>query len=245
MVTPQTNGAFRPGNRASAAGVFLDVQRKGSGERTGTEERKRDNDRLAPAVRAVALVLLAAYLSLVGWLMLRPLSVTWVYATNFRPFATIHRVVLADPLTGARTIAEGLLLLAPLGVLLPAVSGKITASTVGSLIRTVFLGAAVSGAIECLQTTVPGRVFDVDSLLLNTAGVALAHLAVVPAVRARLRRRGPRPPRDKHPERQMPRATRQSTPYGLGAGRGGVARASRGVTAEPGGYMPGSPAQAP
>ena len=34
-----------------------------------------------------------------------------------------------------------------------------------------------------------GQVVDVDSLLLNTVGVALAHLAVVPAGRARLRRR--------------------------------------------------------
>lgn len=30
---------------------------------------------------------------------------------------------------------------------------------------------------------------DVDSLLLNTVGVALAHLAIVPALRAGLRRR--------------------------------------------------------
>ena len=38
----------------------------------------------------------------------------------------------------------------------------------------------------------PGRVVDVDSLLLNTAGVVLAHLAVVPAGRAWLRRRDAR-----------------------------------------------------
>ena len=35
----------------------------------------------------------------------------------------------------------------------------------------------------------PGQVVDVDSLLLNTVGVALAHVAVVPAARALLRRR--------------------------------------------------------
>lgn len=35
----------------------------------------------------------------------------------------------------------------------------------------------------------PGQVVDVDSLLLNTTGVALAHLLVVPMCRARLRRR--------------------------------------------------------
>lgn len=35
----------------------------------------------------------------------------------------------------------------------------------------------------------PGQVVDVDSLILNTVGVALAHVLVVPAWRARLRRR--------------------------------------------------------
>ncbi|NEC70893.1 VanZ family protein, partial [Streptomyces rochei] len=54
--------------------------------------------------------------------------------------------------------------------------------------RTTAAGALLSLGIELLQTGVPGQVVDVDSLLLNTAGVALAHLAVVPAGRARLRR---------------------------------------------------------
>lgn len=35
----------------------------------------------------------------------------------------------------------------------------------------------------------PGQVVDVDSLILNTVGVALAHVLFVPACRARLRRR--------------------------------------------------------
>ena len=39
------------------------------------------------------------------------------------------------------------------------------------------------------QTAVPGQVPDVDSVLLGTAGVAVAHLAVVPGYRYRLRRR--------------------------------------------------------
>lgn len=34
----------------------------------------------------------------------------------------------------------------------------------------------------------PGQVVDVDSLLLNTSGVALAHLLIVPLSRSRLRR---------------------------------------------------------
>lgn len=62
-------------------------------------------------------------------------------------------------------------------------------SPLGSLVRTIAAGALLSLGIELLQTGVPGQVVDIDSLFLNTVGVALAHLAVVPAVRARLRRR--------------------------------------------------------
>ncbi len=73
-------------------------------------------------------------------------------------------------------------------------------------------GALVSLGIELLQTAVPGRVVDVDQLLLNTAGVVLAHLAVVPAWRAWLRRR-PEPYGD----------GRGGRPGGAAHGRGGGA----------------------
>ncbi|OSP39114.1 hypothetical protein B7767_33430, partial [Streptomyces sp. 13-12-16] len=76
-----------------------------------------------------------------------------------------------------------------LGVLLPMAGGRPAVSRLGSLIRTMAATALVSLAIEMLQTAVPGQVVDVDSLLLNTAGAALAHAAVVPAGRAWLRRR--------------------------------------------------------
>jgi VanZ like family len=149
------------------------------------------------------------HLLVVAWFALRPLSVPWVYAPNVRPLASINRAFLNDPVAGARTIASGLLLLAPLGVLLPMVSGNLRASALGSLTRTVFLGAATSFAIECLQTCVPGRVFDVDSILLNTAGVAIAHLAVVPRGRAWLRGRAQQSPRQS-PQRSPQRAAAAS-----------------------------------
>ncbi|MCZ9345718.1 VanZ family protein, partial [Streptomyces sp. TRM76130] len=62
-------------------------------------------------------------------------------------------------------------------------------SAPASLLRSTAAGALLSLGIELLQTGVPGRVADIDSLLLNTTGVALTHLAVVPAGRAWLRRR--------------------------------------------------------
>ena len=45
-------------------------------------------------------------------------------------------------------------------------------------------GALLSLAIELLQTGVPGQVVDIDSILLNSVGVGLAHVAVVPAGRS-------------------------------------------------------------
>ncbi|MFE1438067.1 VanZ family protein [Streptomyces sp. NPDC058739] len=139
-------------------------------------------------IRVTGGVLLVAHLALVAWFTLRPLDVPWVMPANLRPFAGIRADLALGGLEAARRIGEGLVLLAPLGVLLPVASGRLTVSPLVSLLRTATAGALVSLAIELLQTGVPGQVTDVDSLLLNTAGVVLAHLAVVPLGRARLRR---------------------------------------------------------
>ncbi|MFP3992571.1 VanZ family protein [Streptomyces sp. E11-3] len=139
--------------------------------------------------RAAGVLLLAVHLLLVGWITLRPLDVPWVSAANLQPLAGIKADLALGPEEAARQLGQGLLLLAPLGVLLPLVGGRLLVSPLASLTRTVAAGALLSLGIELLQTGVPGQVVDVDSLLLNTLGVALAHLAVVPAARARLRRR--------------------------------------------------------
>jgi VanZ family protein len=73
-------------------------------------------------------------------------------------------------------------------VLLPMAGGRAEASGLASFVRTVFAGLMVSLLVEFTQTMVPGQLFDVDALLLNTCGVALAHLLVVPAARRRLLR---------------------------------------------------------
>ncbi|MER5448995.1 VanZ family protein [Streptomyces sp. NPDC002766] len=143
-------------------------------------------------IRVTGGVLLVAHLAFVAWFTLRPLDVPWVTPPNVRPFASIRADLLLGWQVAARRIAEGLALLAPLGVLLPTAHGRLDSSPLGSLVRTTAAGALVSLGILLLQTAVPGRVPDVDSLLLNTVGVALAHLAVVPAARVRLRRRSER-----------------------------------------------------
>lgn len=140
-------------------------------------------------VRAAGGVLLVAHLVLVAWITLRPLDVTWVSAANLRPFAGIRADLALGWPEAALRIGEGLALLAPLGVLLPMAHGRLAVSPIASLARAVAAGALLSLAIELLQTGVPGQVVDIDSILLNTVGVGLAHLAVVPVVRVALRRR--------------------------------------------------------
>lgn len=142
-------------------------------------------------IRLLAGILLAAHLLLVGWLMLRPLQVPWAAAANLTPLEGIRADLSYGPLEAARRIGAGMAMLAPIGVLLPLISGRVEFSplaTWSSLARTAAAGALVSVGVEMLQMAVPGQVVDVDSVLLNTLGVMLAHLAVVPALRARLRR---------------------------------------------------------
>ncbi|RFU84362.1 VanZ family protein [Streptomyces triticagri] len=160
-------------------------------------------------VRAAGAVVLAVHLLVVGWFTLRPLDVPWVSAANLQPFAGIRADLALGPTEAARRIGESMLLLAPLGVLLPLVGGRLRASRLTSLMRTVAAAALMSLTIELLQTGVPGQVVDVDSMFLNTAGVAIVHLSLVPAMRARLRRRAEAPPAVPLPREE---ASQGSTP---------------------------------
>ncbi|MFC8830025.1 VanZ family protein [Streptomyces sp. NPDC057137] len=164
----------------------------------GIVQRQGSGGSAAFRFRVAGVILLLVHLVLVAWLTLRPLDVVWMTAANFEPLAGIKADLALGPLQAVRRIGEGLLLLAPLGVLLPMAGGKLAVSPLASLTRTLAAGAFISLGIELLQTGIPGQVVDVDSLLLNTVGVGLAHLLVVPAGRARLRRvrtgrRGPAP----------------------------------------------------
>ncbi|MER5733446.1 VanZ family protein [Streptomyces sp. NPDC002138] len=166
-------------------------------------------------LRLVGGGLLAAHLLLVAWVTLRPLDVPWAASANLTPFAGIRSDLAYGPLEAARRIGSSLILLAPLGVLFPLVSGRLAPSPLAawsSLARTVAAGALISVSIGMLQTAVPGRVVDVDSVLLNAAGVALAHLAVVPALRARLRRTAKRVTSLPRSPERAPRRSQGSTP---------------------------------
>ncbi|KUJ66904.1 hypothetical protein ACZ90_31155 [Streptomyces albus subsp. albus] len=148
--------------------------------------------RAAFRYRAAGVVLVVAYLAFVCWLSARPVSVPWVASETVEPLGTIRSDLALGPWEAARSLGGGLLLLAPLGVLLPLAGGRVETSGFTSLARTVFTGAMVSLVIGMSHSQATGQVISMDGLLLNTTGVALAHLAVVPGVRAFLRRRGRR-----------------------------------------------------
>ncbi|MEU4208619.1 VanZ family protein [Streptomyces sp. NPDC026206] len=140
--------------------------------------------------RVAGCVLLSVHLLVVGWLALRPLAAPWVTASHLEPLATIRADLALGPWDAAWSIGAAVLPFAPLGVLLPWAGGRVAASTPVSLARTVFTAAMISLVLQVVQGGVVGQVLDVDALLLNVVGVTVAHLAVVPAVRSRLRRRG-------------------------------------------------------
>jgi VanZ family protein len=140
---------------------------------------------VGPRVRTAACVSLVAYLLFVGWLSLRPVTVVWVAPANLEPLATIRGDLEQGTGHAARTWGAGLLLLAPLGILLPLTGRRLGGSRFLSLARTVFGGAMVALAIELAQSAVPSQVTDVDTLLLNTCGVALIHTLFYGRLRAR------------------------------------------------------------
>ncbi|MGK5532429.1 VanZ family protein [Streptomyces sp. URMC 129] len=134
-----------------------------------------------------ALVLLTAYLACVTWLALRPLEVLWVSPANLEPFATIRADIARGPAEAARAIGGGLLRLAPLGVLLPLLGRRLGGPRVTSFLRTVFAGGMLSLTLEFWQSQLPSRVADVDSVILDTLGIALAHLIGYGPLRAAAR----------------------------------------------------------
>lgn len=199
------NPLFGQGTGGTAVRVLPGVQQGGTGVRTGNGRQLRQGWRadapptpetsdapVSPLLRLTGLLLLAVHLTLVGWCALRPLPVDWVYDANLRPFASIHRALAAGTAEEYRRLAVALLLMAPLGVLLPLAGGRVGARWLPSLLRTAGTAALLCTGLEFLQSCVPGHVLDVDDVLLNLVGVTLAHLAVVPGARSLLRHRARR-----------------------------------------------------
>lgn len=142
--------------------------------------------RSASRVRAAGVVLLGAYLLTVGWFTLRPRPVPWVSPSNLQPFATIQADLAAGPIAALEGIGGGLLLLAPVGVLLPLATGRLHRARASTAVRTVSAGVLFALGFAGLRSIAPGLVVTLDEVMLNAAGITLAHLILYPPLRRRL-----------------------------------------------------------
>jgi len=128
------------------------------------------------AVWIVAAVLIAVFLGVLAYVTLTPLpEATGQAGGNTHPGWSI-RLYLDQPdvRTAIKELGGNLLLLTPLGALLPLLGRRLR-----HWIPVVLLSAAVSLVIEVVQGLfIVGRAFDIDDVILNTAGALLAYLLV-------------------------------------------------------------------
>lgn len=140
-----------------------------------------------PGARRLGLLLLAVHLGLVLWTVFEPVSAAWMADTNLTPFATVRAEITAGTTHSYLELLRSLLVLAPLGLLLPLAGGRADSAPLSSFLRTVFGGMLIATGVELLETTLTSHLLNVDDVLLAAVGIALAHLAVVPAFRAAVR----------------------------------------------------------
>ncbi len=97
------------------------------------------------------------------------------YAYNLEPFKEIRRFCGSIEQLGFRVVfvnlAGNILAFIPFAFLLPVVSEK-----TGGFFQTVFLTFFLSLCIECAQLVTKVGSFDVDDLILNTAGGLIGYL---------------------------------------------------------------------
>ncbi|MEV7772190.1 VanZ family protein [Kitasatospora sp. NPDC086791] len=167
------------------------MQRDGTrtrNERSGAGTESSPAAGVHRSLRLTGLAGLACHLALVLWLVLRPLPVAWVYDANLTPLASLRSSTVWQ-------VVGELLLLAPLGVLLPLAGGRIRAPWLPSFLRTTGVSALLATGLEFLSSWTPGHVLNVDHILFAVIGVVAAHLALVPGLRHLLREQRPREPR--------------------------------------------------
>jgi glycopeptide antibiotics resistance protein len=167
-----------------------------------------ETDRRGPVhgtARLVGLALIALHLALVVWYATLPGDASFMADANLTPLVSIRQNLTEGGLPGLLEVARELLLLAPLGITLPLVGGRADRPWLGSFVRTMLGGVLLATAVEVLRTFSSAHLLNVDDVLLSAAGIALAHLAVVPAGRSFLRRLRDTPEGD--PESPSPRST--------------------------------------
>lgn len=128
--------------------------------------------------REVVVNLLFVYLIFVVHLTFFPMNIVLYsfgpYKANFVPLVkTIHMIRYINPYVVVNILGN-LVLLAPLGIFLPALSARYRRWRV--ILATGFL---VTLGIELSQYFLAVRVFDIDDLLLNTLGVGIGYALFV------------------------------------------------------------------
>ncbi|MFI0444234.1 VanZ family protein [Actinomadura sp. 6N118] len=133
---------------------------------------------LVTALRCLAVMaalgVLAAFSYVAFQLTLTPIHDNGQAGGNTDPGRSL-RFYLDQPARDALIQLGGnLILLAPLGILLPVVSTRLRGP-----LRLFVVGGLISLAIETTQgMLVQGRAFDIDDVILNAAGVVLAYLLI-------------------------------------------------------------------
>ena len=111
----------------------------------------------------MGVLLTALHLALAAWLTLRSVSAPWVVAGNTMPLRTIRADLALGAMPAVEHLGGALLLLAPLGLLLPLAGGRVDVRPLASFSRTVFAGFMVAFGVEVVRTGFAGQVFDVDT----------------------------------------------------------------------------------
>lgn len=128
------------------------------------------------ALWVIAAVAVVVFLGVLAYVTLTPIpDATSQAGGNTHPGGSI-RLYLDQPDVRTMIIELGgnLLLLAPLGVLLPLLDRRLQ-----HWYTVTLLCAAISACIEVFQGVfVVGRAFDIDDFILNTAGALLAYLVI-------------------------------------------------------------------
>ncbi|MCO5974997.1 VanZ family protein [Actinoallomurus soli] len=149
-------------------------------KRRGTEEAKASRPFTARLIRwswvLVALAVAVVFAVALARLTLRPVpGASGQVHDNPHPGATL-RFYLDRPSIKEAVLEIGgnLTLLMPLGVLLPVLFGGLR-----GIVRLTLTVGLISLAIEAVQgLLITGRSFDVDDVILNTAGAVIAYLLV-------------------------------------------------------------------
>ncbi|WP_018528895.1 MULTISPECIES: VanZ family protein [unclassified Streptomyces] len=127
-------------------------------------------------IALVAFLALVAFSAVLARLTLTPSpSSNGIAGSNLRPGASLRQY--ADSYTflaACKQIGGNLLLGAPFGLLLPVLVARRM-----RMVRVLLLTAVVMVLVELAQgALVEGRAFDVDDVILNTAGALIAYVLV-------------------------------------------------------------------